>query len=47
MRFIESQNISKLLESIKKNSRDTQRQIGDVIISFVVENLEILEQDSD
>ena len=47
MRFIESQNISKLLENIKKNSRDTQRQIGDVIISFVVENLEILEQDSD
>lgn len=42
----ENSNLNKLFESLSRNFRDNHKSLGDTMMPFIIENLEIIEQDS-
>ncbi|CAG9330073.1 unnamed protein product [Blepharisma stoltei] len=47
LKYVESaQIITKFFDSIKRSSRDSMRAMGDVLMPFVIDNLDILEPNS-
>lgn len=42
----ENSNLNKLFESLSRNFRDNHKSLGDTMMPFIIENLEIIDQDS-